>query len=122
MTQVRVVLDAMPAMLAAIVKDVALAAPGTIVAEAVAAEDLVDVVDRLRPDVVVVGTAMALLNDAEALDSLLCGGGSRVRIIALSADGRDASLHDLRPQVTVLEDVSSQTLLEAMRCGAAAHG
>jgi hypothetical protein len=122
MAKVRVVLDAMPAMMAAIVRDVALAVPGTIVAEAVAPENLVAAVVDLQPDVVVVGASTALLDDAGALDSLLCCGGRRVRVIALSSSGCDARVHDLRPNLTVLRDLSSQALLSAMRLDWPAHG
>ena len=114
-TQLRVVLDTMPAMLADIVRGVALAVPGTIVAEAVATDRLVATVSRLRPDIVIVGGSTVLLEDPASLDALLCGGGRRVRVIALSIDGRNARLHDLRPHVTVLDDLSSAALLGAMQ-------
>ena len=110
----------MPPILAAIIRDVALSAPGVIVADAVPAGDLLQVVGSLRPDVVVISAPAE--RAAEPLDALLCGGGRPVRLIVLSGSGEDAKFHEMRPHVTVLEDLSSDTLLAAMRGDGAAHG
>ncbi len=110
----------MPPVLAGIVRDVALAAEGAIVADAVPAGDLADVVSSLRPDVVILNAAGL---DAPPLDALMCGGGRPVRVIALSAKGEEACLHELRPHVAVIGDLSSAALLEAVRGrSGASHG
>jgi hypothetical protein len=120
LTQIRVVQGVMPPILAAIVRDVALSAPGAIVADAVPAGDLLPVVRSLHPDVVVISAPAELA--VEPLDALLCGGGRPVRLIVLSSSGEDAKFHEMRPHVTLLEDLSADRLLAAMRGKGAAHG
>lgn len=111
----RVVLDAMQPMLMTIVKDVIAGDPATeIVAEAVPADQLTEVVGALRPDVVVLGAPDAALAGSDRLTSLLHGGGAPVRVVALSDGSRSAFLHELRPHVTIIEHLSPQTLLRAV--------
>ncbi len=114
MAEIRVIQGEMPAMLAAIVRDVALAAPGRIVAAAVQPAKLIATVAALHPDVVI-GTEADIIGDEARLESLLCGGGRPARVIALSADGRAARLHHMAPHVRVIEDLSPEALLAAMR-------
>jgi hypothetical protein len=120
LAQIRIVQGVMPPMLAAIVRDVALAAPGAIMADAVPTSDLARVVGDLHPDVVVIYASDNLA--AELRDTVICGGGRPVRVIVLSAGGAEAQLHVMRPHVTVLEDLSCDALLAVMRGDGAAHG
>lgn len=115
MKVIRVVLDAMQPMLMAIVKDVIEADPSTeIVAEDVSADQLSGVVRTVRPDVLVLGGADAAMTGSDRLVQLLYGSGAPLRIVALSDGSRSAFLHELRPHVTVIEQLSSQALLSAI--------
>ena len=115
MKAVRVVLDAMQPMLRAIVKDVIATHSATeIVAEDVAADQLPGVLRTIRPDVLVLGGAGAVLAGSDRFVELLRGGGAPLRIVALSDGNRSAILHELRPHVTVIEQLSPQALLSAI--------
>lgn len=81
-----------------------------IVAENVAAADLPAVVTALRPDVVVLGSPAAV-EQSDQLDTLLCGGGSPVRVIALPETGSDAFLLELRRHGEVV-DLRSPTAFD----------
>lgn len=109
------VLDAMQPMLMTIVKDVLAVDPcSEIVAEGIPVDQLTGVVRSLRPDVVVLGEQGAALAGSDHLVALLHGGAPPVRVVALSDGSRSALLHELRPHVTVIEDLSPQALLRAV--------
>jgi chemotaxis response regulator CheB len=114
-----VVLDAMQPMLLRIVKDVIATGTNTeIVAEAVSAEALPDVIRSCRPDVVVLGGARTSELSSDQLVALLRGDATPLRIIALSDGSRRTLLHELRPHVMVIEQLSAQSLLSAITGGA----
>ncbi len=109
------VLDAMQPMLRAIVKDVIATHSATeIVAEDVAADQLPGIVRTVRPDVLVLGGAGAAMAGSDRLVELLRSGAAPLRIVALSDGNRSAILHELRPHVTVIEQLSPQALLSAI--------
>lgn len=115
MKAVRVVLDAMQPMLSAIVKDVIASDSTTeIVAEDVTADQLPAVVREVRPDVLVLGGGSAAMAGSDRLVELLRSGAAPLRIVALSDGNRSAILHELRPHVTVIEQLSPQALLSAI--------
>jgi len=112
---VRVVLDAMQPMLMAIVKDViASDSSAEIVAEDVAADQLSGVVRAFRPDVLVLGGAEAAMAGSDRLIQLLRGSSAPLRIVALSNGSRGAVLHELRPHLTVIDQLSPRALLNAI--------
>lgn len=122
MSQLRVVLESMPPMLAGIVHDVAASIPGAVVTDAVAPGELASVVAELRPDVAVIHDTAANPLHARRIETLLCGGGRPVRIVVLSPDGRDARLLVLEQNVTDLVDISAEALRKAIAQGLARHG
>lgn len=109
-------------MLAGIVHDVAVSIPGAVVTDAVAPDELVSVVTKLRPDVAVIHETTGNPLPSRKIETLLCGGGRPVLIVALSSDGRDARLLVLEQNVTDLVDVSADALRKAISKGATRHG
>lgn len=122
MSQLRVVLEAMPPVLAAIVHDVAVGIRGAVVTDAVASEELVSVVAELRPDVAVILESTSTALTSRKIETLLCGGGRPVRIVVLSSDGRDARLLELERNVTDLVDISADALHGAISKRLVRHG
>jgi len=72
---------------------------------------LVDEVLRTEPDVLIVG-----LDDYERVDLYLdlLESRPRLRILALTGQGRETILWELRPQRTALGEISPETLLAAV--------
>lgn len=115
MSTVRVVLDAMQPMLLSIVKDVIASGANTeVVAEAVTPEALPGVIRSVRPDVVVIGGAETTGWSTDHLAALLRGDATPLRIVVLSDSNRSARLHELRAHVTLIEHLSTQSLLLAI--------
>lgn len=111
----RVVLDAMQPMLMTIVRDVIAAdASAEIVAEGIPAAELDAVVERLRPDVVVLGAPGAALAGSDQALRLLQNGRSPLKVIALADRNRSATLYELRPHITVIEPLSPEALRAAI--------
>jgi predicted regulator of Ras-like GTPase activity (Roadblock/LC7/MglB family) len=121
-SQLRVVLESMPPMLAGIVHDVAVSIPGAVVTDAVAPDQLAAVVAEMHPDVAVIHDTAANPLPSRRIETLLCGGGRPVRIVVLSPDGRDARLLVLEQNVTDLVDISAEALRKAISQGLARHG
>jgi DNA-binding NarL/FixJ family response regulator len=85
--------------------------------EIVAAEprpfgSLADRVARAHPDVLLAG-----LSEAEREDAYLTlfAAHDSLRLILIDADARAASVYELRPQRTVLREVSLDAILDAIR-------
>jgi len=73
---------------------------------------LADRVARARPDVLLAG-----LSDSEREDAYvkLLGAHGSLRLVLIDADARAASVYELRPQRTVLREVSLDAILDAIR-------
>jgi DNA-binding NarL/FixJ family response regulator len=110
---IRIVLAEMPRKLHDIIE--AMVAPHVdleIVAELVARDGLPSVVASTQADVVILG-----LSGAEApsvVDAFLyqC---PKVKVLALTTDGRGIYVRELRPNEVALGDLSPEDLLEAIR-------
>lgn len=78
--------------------------------------EMLEAIDRLRPDVVIVSRSDAELSEFgdELLRRL-----PTLRIIGVDAEGRRAVLHELRPHRVPLGELSAEGLLEAIRATAA---
>jgi len=94
-----------------------------IIERAVAGQPDMEIVDDLPPD----GIAPEALRRAGA-DVVISAGDHdptavngllaelpRLKVLVVSADGRETSLHELRPTRTPLGEVSPQTIVDAIR-------
>ncbi|NIE58656.1 MULTISPECIES: hypothetical protein [unclassified Burkholderia] len=110
---IRVLLAAMPALLADIVSQVVQSVPGTaIVGRLAEGEDLVAAVRRTRTDVVVVGENE---EDAKQEYAPLMSGIPGIRVLTIASDGRTGQLYELRPKRTPLGELSVDALRRAIR-------
>ncbi len=75
-------------------------------------ETLPDAVTRLRPDVLVLGTERKL--DTEDVAQLLAR-HPRMRLLAVSGDGRSTMMYELRPHEIEVGNVSPQGLVDVLR-------
>lgn len=76
-------------------------------------------VPDLRPDVVILGCAESEVAD---IGSDLLKSDPRMRLLALTAEGRNAFLYQLNPQKVALGELSPKRLLEAVRANPIASG
>jgi DNA-binding NarL/FixJ family response regulator len=110
----RVVL-AIPPILRDIVKGIVAGEAGlTVVDEVAEGDDLVAATRASDADFVIAGLRDGELSPA-CVD--LLAQNSRVRLLAVSGDGRSASLYALRPEVQALGELSPRRLVWAIRSG-----
>ncbi len=69
-------------------------------------------VDRKEPEVVIVG--LQADEGPRRYDAVLCA-RPRLKLLALSGDGREGVLYELRPHAEPLGEISPQRLIDAIR-------
>lgn len=116
MTRIRVVLSNMPRLLHDIVHNILTAESGIDVDDALSHSAAPMSLDDVRNAHVVIVTEPELAR--MDYQSLLYG-NPRLRVVAVSGDGRDAALYELRPCRIALGGLSPRTLVDAVR---AEHG
>ena len=113
MRQIRILLAEMPRMLRDIVESAVSTQDDMQVVGADAARDELDAeVRRTQPDVVIV--ALPRDDGAGAYDALLYE-RPRLKLLAVTGDGRGAFLYELRPHSAPIPDVSPGGLVAAIR-------
>ena len=94
-----------------------------IIARAVAGQPDMEIVDDLPPDDLApealrrAGADVVIsagYHDSATVDRLLCE-LPRLKVLVVSADGRETALHELRPTRTALGEVSPRTIVDAIR-------
>jgi DNA-binding NarL/FixJ family response regulator len=110
---IRILLVDMPRMLREIVSGTISAQPDMqVVAEDMDYEGMLSAAERNRASVVIVGSDGA---DVEDMCERLAVQRPDLGVLALSADGRHTTVHELRPFRTHLGELSPQQLVEAIR-------
>jgi DNA-binding NarL/FixJ family response regulator len=106
----RILLADMPQMLRDIVAGILVPEPDLeVVAETAAVNGLPDAVSRFGADVVIVG------RDDPSLATTLMEGAPRIKVLAVTAGGRESWLYELRPQRVSLGEISPQRLVDEIR-------
>lgn len=119
MLPIRVLLADMPRMMRDIIRDITSSHKDIdVIAELAHRDELTKTAIRTRADVVVVGKAAG---DGHEDYRDLLRKRPRLKILAISADGRRGFLHELQPRVVPLGEVSPDSLIEAIRGSAASH-
>jgi hypothetical protein len=109
---IRILLLNMPKIMASIVAGIVLGCDNIkIVDGAVAAHGIFGAVSAAKADIVVLGDGSGSDEDYEAI----LYQRPRLKIIALSADGRRGFIHELRPRVQMIADLSADSLIAAIR-------
>lgn|GEM_PF-1308531 len=119
MPPIRVVLADMPRMLSDIVSTVLEAEPDVILRRAPPGDAALSLDDAAHDaDVVILAEEeLQLTQYARILHA-----HPDLRVVAISGDGRDASVHEMRPHRESLGELSSETLLRAVRARSATVG
>jgi DNA-binding NarL/FixJ family response regulator len=115
--RIRVVLAEMPRILRDIVQTVLAAQSDMVLTAAPASAPLDVTLDRLDADVVIVAESPRDTNggaDDERYATLLYA-HPHLRIVGIAGDGRQAYVHELRPQRVPLGALSPETLVDAVR-------
>jgi len=113
---IRILLADMPAMLLDIVAGIVAAEPDLTVVDMLAdSTDLTAAVERTRADVVVTQQTSST-QEADQIALLLPE--RRLKIIALTDNGRQGVLYELRPHRASLGDMSADRLVAAIRAAA----
>jgi chemotaxis response regulator CheB len=111
---VDIVLDDMVPVLMGIVADVIAGQPGAkIVGRNLPLAELVDFVADRNPHVVVLGNRASLTDEKRAVQ-LFAPHGAERRVVTLFGADRGARLHAWRHSVTVLRDLSTEALRDAI--------
>ena len=118
MSPIRVVLADMPRLLSDIVSTVLDGAPD------VQLRRTTSVVPFVLGDVADHADVVILAEEETPMDhyAQLLFAHPTLRVVAISGDGRDATVYDLRPHRQALGELSSDTLLRAVRTRSTAHG
>ena len=112
--EVEILIDQVPAMLMGIIREAVAACPSVrIVAENVAPADVPAAVEQYRPDVIILGNARALGDEAQVA-GLLGQPRPPCRIVTLFDEDRAARLHQWKRSVTIVEKPSTATLRAAI--------
>lgn len=112
MAKVRVMVAGMPRILTDIIKSIIAAEDDfEFVGELMGTRGIVNAARDLDADVVIIA-APEDGDEARAAETLISG--PRL-IIAIAADGRRATIHQLKPSITPLGEVSPAALIAAMR-------
>jgi hypothetical protein len=108
----RIVLAEMPAVLEAIVAETIAREPDMVlVAQHVPTATLTTAVHVQQADVVIIRSDAT----ADALQEALLDSRPRVRVLAISSEGRDVLVTELAPRRRRLRDVSPSSLIAAIR-------
>ena len=119
MRRIRVALANMPGMLHDIVHTVLAAQPDVeLVSENAPLTSLAQSASLLDTDVVIFAQPQATKHDYAAL----LYAHPRLRLIAISGDGRAAAVYELQPQQIPLGALSPETLIQAVRASAQTLG
>lgn len=112
-TNIRILLADMPAMLMEIVAEILAAEPDLTVVEMLAdSPDLKDAIKRTQAEVVVT-QQISSIHESGNIARLLPD--HRLKIIALTDNGRQGVLYELRPHRAPLGDMSADRLVAAIR-------
>ena len=112
--EVEILIDQVPPMLMGIIREVVAACPSVrVVAENVAPGDVPAAVEKYHPDVIILGNARALGDEAQVA-GLLGEPRPPCRIVTLFDEDRAARLHQWQRSVTVVEKPSTATLRAAI--------
>jgi hypothetical protein len=110
--RIRVVLAEMPRMLRDIVQNMLGGVPDVALTTApVRVDGLDEMLAALEPDVVILDEASSRGDDFAAL----LFAHPRLRLVAISGDGRDAHLYELRPHRVALGALSPTALIDVVR-------
>jgi hypothetical protein len=111
----------MPAILHDIVKDALAGARGVTLVGDVQhrSRALAPEVERTNPAVVLLGSDHPELAEGRVP---VFPGRADLKLLAVSADGREATLYELLPRTTALGELSPETLVSAVRSAGAAQG
>jgi DNA-binding NarL/FixJ family response regulator len=113
---VRIILDGMPGMLRAMIKEIIAAdAACSIVAETDDENGLSKKLKQSGADVVIIAPGSNAVGAGHYLD--LLREYPRTRVLAIATSGRRAFIHELRPCVTEISELSPESLLAALRPG-----
>ena len=119
MSRIRIVLAQLPTMQYGMVRNALESEPDMeVIGGLVELDQLRQAIESAAADVVVLGAQDSALSD---LGSELLYQYPHINVLTLSPDGRQAFLYQIRPYQTVVEDVSSRGLLEAIRTGVRAE-
>jgi hypothetical protein len=114
---VRIILDGMPRMLLTMIRDIiATDADCDVVAEVADDRELASTLQATGASLVIVGPG-SMVGGGDRLVALLTD-HPRTRVLAIADDGRRAFVHELRPHVTEITELSPRTLLNAILQGA----
>jgi DNA-binding NarL/FixJ family response regulator len=108
----RIILSGLPRMLGEIIRELVRTEPDLcIVGEYRDRGQALEAIERKTPDVVITGLERLARPDVADL----LGHHPAVRVLAVSADGSESYLYELRPHERMLGEVSPRTLLTAIR-------
>jgi DNA-binding NarL/FixJ family response regulator len=116
---IRVLLAEIPRILTDIIKDITASHEDIdVIGERAGFDDLTQTAIRTQADVVVVGKANGSGDDDYCE---LLRRRPRLKILAISADGRRGFLHELQPRVIPLGELSPNSLIDAIRGKSTSH-
>lgn len=102
----------MPALLLDILHHVVELAPDMMIVGQIADNDLAGAAKRLRADAILVGEDVS--HDFGEYTQLLLSRPS-LKVLAIANEGRNGTLHEMRPQHIPLGEISAETLRDAIR-------
>lgn len=112
MQRTRIITNGLPRMLGEIIGELARTEPDLcIVGEYSDRGQALEEIDRRTPDVVITGLEEVARPDVADL----LGRHPALRVLAVSADGSESYLYELRPHERMLGEISPRTLLSAIR-------
>ncbi|MGC2776548.1 MAG: hypothetical protein WA418_13045 [Bradyrhizobium sp.] len=116
MKQIRILVAGMPRMLVDIIEDIVASEPDlTIVGEIDRSTELASAARRTRADVVISRQADS---DMEADEMALLLIGRPPKVVAITDDGRQGFVYELRPHRSPLGEMSVERLIAAIRVAA----
>jgi DNA-binding NarL/FixJ family response regulator len=110
--RIRVLLARMPTLLLDTISHVVASAPDMTVVGKVQEHDFAAAVKRARADAILVGEDEAPRTDEY---TALLLKNPRLKVLAISDDGRTGTLHEMRPHRIPLGAISAETLRDAIR-------
>jgi chemotaxis response regulator CheB len=110
--RIRVLLARMPALLLDILHHIVESAPDMMIVGESADNDLAGAAKRLRADAILVGEDAN--HDSGEYTQLLLSRPS-LKVLAIANEGRNGTLHEMRPQHIPLGEISAETLRDAIR-------
>ena len=116
MRRIRILLAGMPQILADLITDIVALHPEIMIAGKT--QDTADIraaVRKIRADVVILNEPA--IGQSEDRQELLYS-RPRLGVLSISSDGRQFSVHELRPVRTALGEVSPESLIQAIQSSA----